>query len=107
MKEKPLSLEKALELAQVQEAVEAAQRRLQGKQAVPGKEAAETNALQGPTTQQSSAQLQDLACQVRQLTDAVVRLSTRSGDYDGRRTRPWQQRGRGPPVCWDAESVAT
>ena len=58
MKEKPSSFEKALELAQAQEAVEAAQRRLQGRQAAvlsssfwePVKEAAETNALHGPTT---------------------------------------------------------
>ena len=111
MKEKPVSFEKALELAQAQEAVEAAQRRLQGRQAAvlsssfgaePVEEAAETNALHGQTTRQPSDQLQDLARQVRQLTDTVARLSARSGgDHDGGRAqRPWQQRGRGPPVCW-------
>ena len=111
MKEKPSSFEKALELAQAQEAVETAQKRLQRKQAAalsstvgdPTEKPAETDALYGPTTcmQQPSDQPQDLACQVQQLTDAVTCLSAHSGDHDvGHTQRSRQQRGRGPPVYW-------
>lgn len=108
MKEKPSLFEKAMELAQAQEA---AQKRLQRKQAAalsstvgdPTEKPDETDALYGPTTcmQQPSDQPQDLTRQVRQLTDAATCLSAHSGDHDvGHTQRSKQQRGRGPPVCW-------
>jgi len=110
MKEKPSSLEKALELAQAHEAVEAAQKRLQGKQSValvhqsPEEhvgEAVETNTLQRSTVQRPSEQLQDLSRQVQQLAETVARLSIRTGNrHSGRTQKPWQPRGREPPVCW-------
>ena len=46
-------------------------------------------------------QLHDLARQVQQPTDAVTPLTTCNGDHNvGCTQRSWQQRGRGPPVCW-------
>ena len=112
MKEKPASLENALTLAQTQEAVETAQKRLQG---VRGHHAAaatmplssagselEANTLQSrgryPAT---AAKPQDLSQQIQLLTEAVTRLSTRVyGGENGSSPRSRRRRQAGPPVCW-------
>jgi len=116
MKEKPSSLEKALELAQAHEAVEAAQKRLQGKQSValvhqsPEEhvgEAVETNTLQRSTVQRPSEQLQDLSRQVQQLAETVACLSIRTGNcHSGRTQKPWQPQGESCQCAGVVEGAA-
>ena len=104
MKEKPKSLETALELAQNHEVVETAQKRLHASQmvatlskfnedSVAGQTSGTTNALQT-----NEPTLQELSRQVKQLSDTIARLTMR-GPCNGRLRRSMQRLRRGP-VCW-------
>ena len=105
MKEKPKSLETALELAQTHEVVETAQKRLHASQmvatlskfnedSVAGETSGTTNALQTNETT-----LQELSRQVKQLSDTIARLTMR-GPSNGRLRRSMQRQRRRGPVCW-------
>ena len=95
MKETPATLDGALQLAQTQEAVETAQKRLQGT----GHAAAATTPAANTLQQPARRPVTDLSQQVQQLTDAVARLSTRVYGDNAAGNRPPRRR-RGPPVCW-------
>ena len=105
MKEKPKSLETALELAQTHEVVETAQKRLHAYQmvatlskfdedSVAGETGGTTNALQT-----NEPTLQELSRQVKQLSDTIARLTMR-GPSNGRLRRSMQRQQRRAPVCW-------
>ena len=96
MREKPISLDAALEVAIQHENVEAAQKRLQKEKQkseslmVQGREdSLETNALAGRRAQQP-APLEDLAQQVRYLSEQVARL----------RTGKQSTESRSGVICW-------
>ena len=97
MREKPISLDAALEVAIQRENVEAAQKRLQKEKQkseslmVQGREedSLETNALTGRGAQQP-ALLEDLAQQVRHLSEEVARL----------RTGKQPTESRSGVICW-------
>ena len=105
MKEKPKDLVKALELAQATEAVQAAQKRMRtSTPAVNAVEEDEVNALRTPVRASAAdLKVQELSLQVKQLTEAVARLSTAKPDGGGRyqqQPRRNFQRGGQGPVCW-------
>ena len=99
LREKPSSLDAALEVAIQRENVEAAQKCLQKEKQkseslmVQGREedSLETNALTGRGAQQP-ALLEDLAQQVRRLSEEVARLRTGK--------QPTESRPRSDVICW-------
>ena len=107
MREKPKTVEEALELAQRQLAVETAQKRLHRRlpeQHVHSLETqteveVEANALQRSEATAGSMQLEELSRQVQRLSAELARLRTDSERRENARER--SKPTRRAPVCWN------
>ena len=102
MKEKPRTLERALQAAQAMEAVEVAQKRMRNHAAslsANALEEHEVNALRTPFRSPAESQIQELSLQVKQLTETVARLTALQEGGVGRQLPRRNQRIQGP-VCW-------